>query len=151
MAREESAGDITQGVNHSTSGTTTQAPVRSRRGGLKTFSSLKNNPDYRYLFTGNLFANGAQWLQLVTIGWLALDVSGSIFHSIMAVAVRALPTLLLGPWGGVLADRWDRRKLAMATQAGLAISAFIFAMLVTRGQISSVWDIYAFTLVGGGG
>lgn len=149
MAREESAGDITQGVNQSTSGTTTQAPVRPRRGGLKTFSSLKNNRDYRYLFTGNLFANGAQWLQLITMGWLALDVSGSVFHSIMAVAVRALPTLLLGPWGGVLADRWDRRKLAMATQAGLAVSAFIFAVLVTRGQISSVWYIYAYTLVGG--
>src|SRR5918992_1008863 len=37
----------------------------------------------------------------------------------------------------------------MATQAGLAISAFIFAVLVTRGQISSVWYIYAYTLVGG--
>jgi MFS family permease len=149
MAREESAGDITQGVDQRTAGTANQARVRSRRGGLKTFSSLKNNRDYRYLFTGNLFANGAQWLQLVTIGWLALDVSGSVFHSIMAVAVRALPTLLLGPWGGVLADRWDRRKLAMATQAGLTVSAFIFAVLVARGQVSSVWYIYAYTLVGG--
>jgi MFS family permease len=134
MAPEESAGDITQGIDQRTAGTANQARVRSRRGGLKTFSSLKNNRDYRYLFTGNLFANGAQWLQLVTIGWLALDVSGSVFHSIMAVAVRALPTLLLGPWGGVLADRWDRRKLAMATQAGLAVSAFIFAALVARGR-----------------
>ena len=83
---------------------------RSQRGGLRTFDSLQNNPNYRYLFTGNLFANSAQWLQFITIGWLALDVSGSAFHSIMAVAIRALPTLLLGPWGGVVADRWDRRK-----------------------------------------
>ena len=149
MAREESAGDITQGVDQRTAGTANQARVRSRRGGLKTFSSLKNNRDYRYLFTGNLFANGAQWLQLVTIGWLALDVSGSVFHSIMVVAVRALPTLLLRPWGGVLADRWDQHKLAMATQAGLAVSAFIFAALVAWGQVSSVWYIYAYTLVGG--
>src|SRR5918992_3850667 len=149
MAREESAGDITQGVDQRTAGTANQARVRSRRGSLKTFSSLKNNRDYRYLFTGNLFANGAQWLQLVTIGWLALDVSGSVFHSIMAVAVRALPTLLLGPWGGVLADRWDRRKLAMLTQVGLAVSAFIFAMLVARGQVTSIWYIYAYALVSG--
>jgi MFS family permease len=149
MAREESAGDVTQATDQSVRRTTAHATTRPRRGGLKTFSSLKNNRDYRYLFTGNLFANGAQWLQLITIGWLALDVSGSVFHSIMAVAVRALPILLLGPWGGVLADRWDRRKLAMATQAGLAVSAFIFAVLVTRGQVSSVWYIYAYTLVGG--
>jgi MFS family permease len=123
--------------------------MASQRISIKTFSSLKNNPDYRYLFTGNLFANGAQWLQLVTIGWLALDVSGSVFHSIMAVAVRALPTLLLGPFGGVLVDRWNRRKLAMATQVGLAISAFIFAVLVAQGQVTSVWYIYAYTLVSG--
>src|ERR687895_435330 len=113
MAREESAGDITQGVNQSTSGTTTQAPVRPRRGGLKTFSSLKNNRDYRYLFTGNLFANGAQWLQLITMGWLALDVSGSVFHSIMAVAVRGFPTLLLGPWGGGLGVRGGRGQVGL--------------------------------------
>jgi hypothetical protein len=79
MARDESAGDVTQAADQSVSGTTTPGRARPRPGGLKTFSSLKNNPDYRYLFTGNLFANGAQWLQLVTIGWLALDVSGSVF------------------------------------------------------------------------
>jgi MFS family permease len=67
----------------------------------------------------------------------------------MAVAVRALPTLLLGPFGGVLVDRWNRRKLAMATQVGLAISAFIFAVLVAQGQVTSVWYIYAYTLVSG--
>lgn len=147
MARNESAGDVTQGVDQSVSRPPRRG--RARRSSLKTFSSLKDNPDYRCLFTGNLFANGAQWLQLVTIGWLALSVSGSVFHSIMAVAVRALPTLLLGPWAGVLTDRWDRRKLAMLTQAGLAVSAFIFATLVARGQVTSIWYIYAYTLVSG--
>jgi MFS family permease len=67
----------------------------------------------------------------------------------MAVAVRALPTLLLGPWGRVLTDRWDRRKLAIVTQVGLATSAFIFATLVARDQVTSIWYIYAYTLVSG--
>ena len=123
----------------------------SRRRGLQTFSSLQANPNWRYLFVGSLFANAAQWLQLITIGWLALDVSGSAFHSIMAVAVRALPTLLLGPWGGVLADRWDRRRLAMVAQLGLAISGACFAILVATGQVTSVWYIYGYTLVVGVG
>src|SRR5919106_7023475 len=100
MARDESAGDVTQRVDESISGAAAQARTRPRRGGLKTFSSLKNNPDYRYLFTGNLFANGAQWLQLVTIGWLALDVSGSVFHSIMAGGGGGVPSPLRVPWGG---------------------------------------------------
>src|SRR5918999_6127206 len=113
MARDESAGDVTQRVDESISGAAAQARTRPRRGGLKTFSSLKNNPDYRYLFTGNLFANGAQWLQLVTIGWLALDVSGSVFHSIMAVAIRALPTLFLGPRGGGVGVRGGRGQVGL--------------------------------------
>src|SRR5918999_3994667 len=113
MAREESAGDVIQATDQSVRRTTTHATTRPRRGGLKTFSSLKNNPDYRYLFTGNLFANGAQWLQLVTIGWLALDVSGSVFHSIMAVAIRALPTLLLGPRGGGVGVRGGRGQVGL--------------------------------------
>ena len=123
-------------------------PLRSRRG-LRTFSSLQNNRDYRYLFAGNLCGNGAHWLQLVTIGWLALGVSGSAFHSIMAVAVRALPILLIGPWGGVLADRWDRRALAMVTQIALALGALTFAVLVARGQVDTIWHVYGYTLTTG--
>ena len=131
------------------SGLTTAIPPPRNRRGLRTFSSLQNNRDYRYLFTGNLCANGAQWLQLVTIGWLALGVSGSPFHSIMAVAVRALPTLLIGPWGGVLADRWDRRTLAMLTQIALAGCAVIFAVLIARGQVDTIWQVYGYTLATG--
>ena len=122
--------------------------MRSRRG-LRTFSSLQNNRDFRYLFAGNLCGNGAQWLQLVTIGWLALDISGSAFHSIMAVSVRALPTLLIGPWGGVLADRWDRRALAMVTQIVLALGAVAFAVLVAWDQVDTIWHVYAYTLATG--
>src|ERR687895_2896992 len=105
MVREESAGDVTQATDQSARRTTTHATTRPRRGGLKTFSSLKNNPDYRYLFTGNLFANGAQWLQLVTIGWLALDVSGSVFHSIMAGAGGGFSSFFLGALGGGVGGR----------------------------------------------
>lgn len=143
---------------------TTSSPENPRRGeeqpghrpsscqrGLQTFSSLQANPNWRFLFVGSLFANAAQWLQLITIGWLALDVSGSAFHSIMAVAVRALPTLLLGPWGGVLCDRWDRRQLAMVSQLGLAAAGVCFAILVATGQVTSVWYIYGYTLVVGVG
>ena len=124
-------------------------PPLPRRRGPKTFSSLQNNRDYRYLFAGNLCGNGAQWLQLVTIGWLALGISDSAFHSIMAVAVRALPTLLIGPWAGVLADRWDRRTLAMVTQIALLLGALAFAILVAWGQVDTIWHVYAYTLTTG--
>ena len=114
------------------------APARPPRGRVKTFSSLQNHINYRYLWTGNLFANCAQWLQFITIGWLALDITGSALHSILTVAVRALPVLILGPWGGVLADRWDRRPLVMGIQVVMVSSALAFGVLLAKGMIDSI-------------
>lgn len=149
MARDQNSDEVVKTPEPDDEPIAAAPRAPSRRGGLQTFSSLQNNPDYRYLFAGNLFANAAQWLQFITIGWLALEISGSALHSIMAVAVRALPTLLLGPWAGVMADRIDRRKLAMITQVGICAAALIFAVLVARDQVTTVWYLYAYTLVTG--
>ena len=124
-------------------------PARPSSGRVKTFSSLQNHVNYRYLWAGNLFANCAQWLQFITIGWLALDITGSALHSILTVAVRALPVLLLGPWGGVLADRLDRRKLVMGFQLVMVSSALAFGALVAAGKIDSIWHVYGYMLVSG--
>ena len=127
----------------------TKPPFRPPSGRVKTFSSLQNHVNYRYLWTGNLFANCAQWLQFITIGWLALDITGSALHSILTVAVRALPVLVLGPWGGVLADRLDRRKLVMGAQVVMASSALTFGVLLANGKIDSIWHVYGYMLVSG--
>ena len=116
---------------------------------VKTFSSLQNYVNYRYLWTGNLFANCAQWLQFITIGWLALDISGSALHSILAVAIRALPVLLIGPWAGVLADRLDRRKLVIAAQFVMVLLAVAFGALLANGKVDSIWHVYGYMLVSG--
>ena len=126
-----------------------RAPSRPLSGRVNTFSSLKNNVNYRYLWTGNLFANCAQWLQFITIGWLALDLTGSALHSILTVAVRALPVLLLGPWGGVLADRLDRRKLVMGIQLVMVATSLAFGGLLAAGKIDSIWHVYGYMLVSG--
>jgi len=123
------------------------APPPRRR--VRTFSSLQKHVNYRYLWTGNLFANCAQWLQFITIGWLALDISGSALHSILTVAVRALPVLLLGPWGGVLADRLDRRKLVMSGQLVMFTTALVFGFMVADGQVDTIWHVYGYMLVSG--
>jgi MFS family permease len=151
MPAEESTSDAFRAGDQGDARSSARTRTSTRRGGLKTFASLQNNPNYRFLFAGNLFANAAQWLQFITIGWLALDVSGSAFHSIMAVAVRAVPTLVLGPWGGVLADRMDRRKLAMLTQVGMSAAAVTFATLVVQDKVTSVWYVYAYTITTGVG
>ena len=127
----------------------TKPPFRPHSGRVKTFSSLQNHVNYRYLWTGSLFANCALWLQFITIGWLALDITGFALHSILTVAVRALPVLILGPLGGVLADRLDRRKLVMGAQVVMVSSALTFGVLLANGKIDSIWHVYGYMLVSG--
>ena len=122
---------------------------RAKRGGLKTFAALQNNRDYRFLWAGNTAASAAQWLQIFTIGWLVLSLSGgSALHSVAVAGIRSLPILVIGPWAGVFADRLDRRKLVIVTQFSLAVLAAGFALLVASGRVE-VWHAYAYMSLAG--
>ena len=78
---------------------------------------------------GNFFANTAQWLQLLSVGWLVRDLTDSFASSgLLVVTVGGLttfPTLIMGPLAGVLGDRVDRRKLVMAIQGFMAAAAMV--------------------------
>lgn len=149
MAQRRPAADLPSVPERASVAEATAAPTRTRRGALVTFSSLQNNRDYRFLWTGNLFANAAQWLQVFTIGWLVFSISGgSALHSVAAAAIRFLPILALGPWAGVLADRLDRRAIAIFTQLGLAVLAVLFALLVASREVA-VWHAYTYMSLAG--
>jgi MFS family permease len=128
-------------------GVAAEPRAKSRLPRLQTFSSLRNR-DYRFLWTGNLFNSGANWLQQLTIGWLVWDLSQSPFLVGTVGGFRAVPFLVIGPWAGVLADRVDRRKLVLLSQTLLAVSAFLFALLVASGQVQ-VWHAFAYITVSG--
>jgi MFS family permease len=128
-------------------GVAAEPRAKSRLPRLQTFSSLRNR-DYRFLWTGNLFNNGANWLQQLTVGWLVWDLSQSPFLVGTVGGFRAVPFLVIGPWAGVLADRVDRRKLVLLSQTLLAASASLFALLVASGQVQ-VWHAFAYITVSG--
>ena len=119
---------------------------------IHTLDSWNAYRDYRFLWVGNFFANNAQWLQLLTIGWLVRDLTaGSPSSSLLAVTVGGInlvPSLVVGPWGGVLGDRVNRRKLIMAIQSFMAVLAFAFALLVLA-DIVQVWHAYVYVLISG--
>lgn len=124
-------------------------PGKPARGGFRTFDSLRNNRDYRFLFAGNISANGAQWLQIFTVGWLVLSISeGSALHSVAVAGIRSLPILGLGPWAGVLADRIDRRLIAIVTHIVQVVLAVGFAVLIA-GEWVQVWHAYLYMLLSG--
>ena len=120
---------------HRAASQTGNDPAGGRRGNFWIISHYK---DFRYLWIGNFFTVGAQWIQILTVGWLVLELSGgNAFLTGTAVGIRTLPILIVGPWAGVLADRVDRRKLVMFTQVYMALSAVIFAFLVLATDLDT--------------
>ena len=116
---------------------------------LHTISSLRY-PDYRLLWFGTLFSSSGQWIQQVSIGWLTYDLTGSAFTLGLVNGLRSLPMLFLGPFGGVAADRLDRKSLMLSTQIGLAVLTAVFAVTVATGH-ADVRIIALFTVLTGVG
>ena len=90
------------------------------------------------MWLGNFFAQSAQWMQILTVGWLVLKLTdNNALLTGTVIGVRTLPVLLIGPWAGVLADRVDRRKLIMIAQLCMAAAAATFAFLVIATDLDA--------------
>jgi MFS family permease len=76
------------------------------------------------------------WMQAAAQSWVVLRLTGSSAALGLSVSLQALPSLLLGLWGGVLADRLPRRRLLVVTQSAHASLAFLLAMLMATGHLS---------------
>ena len=107
-----------------------------------TFTSLKY-PNYRLWFAGALVANIGTWMQRVAQDWLVLTVltDNSGVAVGVTTALQFAPVLVLSPWAGVLADRFDRRRLLMATQTAQGILAFVLGALVLSGR-AELWHVF---------
>ena len=129
---------------------TVRLGIRGSR--IHTFDAWIQYRDFRFLWVANFFANSAQWLQMLSAGWLVQNLTaGSGSSALLVVTVGGLstvPVLVIGPWGGVLGDRIDRKKVVMAIQAFMAGAAILFSLLVQSGQVEW-WHVYAYILVGG--
>ena len=88
----------------------------------------------------------------MSVGWLVRELSqDSTVAGLLVVTVggiNTLPGLIAGPWGGVLSDRFDRRRLVIALQLAMAALAFSFALLVLSGQVA-VWHAYLYVILAG--
>ncbi|MFQ5859946.1 MAG: MFS transporter [Dehalococcoidia bacterium] len=124
-----------------------EARLRERPARFHAFASLQHR-DFFLLWVGTLFASGGVWIQQTTVGWLVWELSGSPLLVGTVTGIRALPLLILGPWGGVAADRLDRRHLLIGTHVVLTVAAFLFALVIATGQVQ-VWHAFVFVLVAG--
>jgi MFS family permease len=113
----------------------------------RTFSSLKV-PNYRRYFGGQVVSISGNWMQIVAEMWLIVQLTGSGTAVGITAGLQFLPLLLLGAWGGVLADRFDKRTLLTVTQLCMALPALALWGLTAAGSIE-VWMVYALVLARG--
>ena len=106
----------------------------------RSFNSLEV-PNYRRYFVGQLISLSGTWMQTVAALWLILTLTDSGVAVGLTTALQFLPMLLIGAWGGLLADRIPKRRLLIATQALMALPAIgLFA--VTATGVVAPWMVY---------
>lgn len=99
------------------------------------FAVLRNR-DYALYFGGMLVSQTGMWMQVVAEGWLVLQLTGRV-SALGAVHVAfALPNILLSLTGGAVADRFDRRRLVLATQVALMANAVALGALIASGWLT---------------
>jgi len=94
----------------------------------RTFSSL-SNPNYRKYFFGQTTSLIGTWMQMTAQSWLVFTLTHSATDIGFVVALQTLPVLLLGPYGGVVADRVDKRRLMIVLQSVMGLQAAVLSVL----------------------
>ncbi|MFI0408778.1 MFS transporter [Actinomadura sp. 3N508] len=109
--------------------------------------SLRHH-NYRLWAVADLVSITGTWMQVLAMNWLILSITGSATSVGLGLVLQALPTMLLGPWGGVIADRLPARYVVAAGQAVQALLSGVLAV-IAAGDPSGTAGLYAIALVSG--
>lgn len=121
--------------------------IRTRGYFGRSLSSLSHR-DFRYLAISTIALGFGQWFQMIGLGWLVYEVTGSAIQLAMITSVRGVLSTAGAPLGGILSDRF-RRKNVMVISIGLACTqALALSALVFFGEIS-LWHLYVFAALEG--
>jgi MFS family permease len=105
------------------------------------FRSLRVR-NYRLYASGQVISNIGAWMQRVAQDWLVLNLTHNSGTALgIVTALQFTPTLLFGLWGGVIADRYDKRRILLLTQVLMSISALSLGLLDISGVVQ-IWHVY---------
>jgi MFS family permease len=110
-----------------------------RQMGAATFSSLRIR-NYRLYYIGQIISTSGTWMQSIAQAWLVLQLTNSGTALGLIVALQAVPVLVLAPFGGLVADRFPKRRVLLVTQSALASLALILGVLVATGVVQ-LWMV----------
>ena len=112
------------------------------------FRALKAR-NYRLWASGQIVSLIGTWMQRVAQDWLVLTLSGGNALAVgIVMALQFGPTLFLSVWGGVLADRYDKRRILIATQTAMAVTSLLLAALDIGGVVT-LWQVYLIAFAAG--
>jgi MFS family permease len=106
------------------------------------------NPNFRLFWSGNFLSNIGTWMQNVAQGWLVLVLTNSAFWLGVVGFTGSIPFLFFSLFGGVVADRVDKRRLLLVTQTVMMLLAFLLAALAWF-KVITIWEVAAIAFLNG--
>jgi MFS family permease len=120
--------------------------TRARRLGQDTFRSLHNR-NYRLYFIGQTISVSGTWMQQLAQAVLILQLTNKSGTALgILTALQFLPMLIFGAWGGVIADRFDKRRILFGTQVAAGVLALVMGLIVSSGH-AEVWNVYLLSVL----
>lgn len=114
---------------------------------LHTLDSLQER-SFRHFWSAVLLTSSGEWLQQLVVGWMMYEMTRSSLLTTLVLGLSLVPSLLGAPFGGILADRWNRTKVLASAYALQSTFTVSFSALVVSGH-TKPWNIFAFVLVMG--
>lgn len=116
--------------------------------GLQGMFAALYERDFLLFYLGAMSSNIGMWMRTVAQGWLVVTLTNSAFQLGLVNFFSFIPTLLFSPLGGVLADRYNNRKILMASQIGSTVATAVLATLIVTGKVL-IWEVMLIAFLNG--
>ena len=120
----------------------TSPPSGRRSAAYPAIELLRSNRNYRWMWTGQLVSEVGAYFNNIAVFSLVVQTTGSGLALSAVMLARAVPAMLAGPVAGVLLDRWDRRRVMIASDLFRAAAAVLFVFALTPGK---EWLVFPFS------
>ena len=116
--------------------------------GRRTFASLRKHRNYRLFFYGQVVSLAGTWMQNIALAWFVVELTSSPVAVGFLAFCRFAPFTVFGLASGVVADRWDNRRLVIGTQIAAMLVSVALAALAWSGD-AQAWHAYLLAALGG--
>jgi MFS family permease len=113
---------------------------------FRRVTAALHQKEFRYFLAGAFLSNIGSWMQSVAQAWLVLQLTGSAFYLGLDGFANTLPLAFFAPWGGVIADRFDRRRLLLLMQ-WIQLTLALGLGILVQLRLAQVWHVLGFSVL----